>query len=254
MSPSQLHGLQQKYIPALLNKIGIIRTHDHSLVFGTRSYVGIGCQDLCSEQGISSVENLIRQMRTPGYGKDIATVFLRWFQHASVISLPLLQYPKGRAPHLEGYYYANMGRFLAKTDGSLEIACVPHPVVERSGDEHIMDAMMTPSQASSLQMEHLKHYTNMEIRKLYWCKSYLQVKRISDLCTADGTFVIPNVHKGQRSIQQSSSRLSEIKQQRLNEATWGIWRKFLRTLCSASIDPMYNICTTGIDKVKATGK
>lgn len=108
MSPSQLHGLQQKYIPALLNKLGIIRTHPHLLVFGTRSYGGIGCQDLRVEQGISSVENLIRQLRTPGYGKDIATVFLRWNQHASGLSLPLLQYPSVRAPHLDGYYYANI--------------------------------------------------------------------------------------------------------------------------------------------------
>jgi hypothetical protein len=46
MSPSQLHGLQQKYTSALLNKICIIRTHPHSLVFGSRAYEGIGCNDL----------------------------------------------------------------------------------------------------------------------------------------------------------------------------------------------------------------
>ena len=253
MSSPQLHELQKKYIPALLNKISIIRTHDHSLVFGSRSYGGIGCQDLRIEQGISSVENLIRQMRTPGYGKDIATVFLRWFQHASGISLPLLQYPKGRAPHLEGYYYANMRRFLAKINGSIELTCVPLPTDERSGDEYIMDVICSPSKMTALQNEHLKHYTNMEIRKLYWCKSYLQVKRISDLCTADGTFILPNVHKGQRSIRQSSSRLSEIKQERPNEATWGLWRKFLQTVCTDSVDPMYDTCTSGKDEAKAMG-
>ena len=254
MSSPQLHGLQQKYIPALLNKLGIIRTHSHSLVFGSRSYGGIGCQDLRLEQGISSVENLIRQLRTPGYGRDIATVFLRWFQHASGLSLPLLQYPKGRAPHLEGHYYSTMRRFLGKTDGSLEIACVPLMTMERCGDEYIMDVVCNPQSAKALQTDKLLVYTDLEIRKIYWCKSYLQVKRISDLCTADGTFILPNVQKGERSIRQSSSRLKEINQQRPNEATWSVWRKFLTTISKEAYDPMYDQCTAGREKLKEVGR
>jgi hypothetical protein len=62
---------------------------------------------------------MIRQLRTPGYGQEIATVFLRWFQHASGLSQPLLQFPAIRAPHLDGYYYSNMRRFLARRDGIL---------------------------------------------------------------------------------------------------------------------------------------
>jgi hypothetical protein len=253
MSPPQLHSLQQKYISALLNKIGIIRTHPHSLVFGPSAYGGIGCNDLRIEQGLSSVENIIRQLRTPGYGKDIATVFLLWIQHASGLSRPLLQYPSIHAPHLEGYYYANMRRFLARSNGSLEIDCVPQPTKERDGDEYIMDVVCSPSDVATLKTELLLHYTDMDIRKIYWCKSYLQVKRISDLCTADGTFVLPNIQKGERSIRQCSSRLREINQQRPNDASWGVWRRFLKTICTTEMDPMYNMCTEGIEKIKETG-
>jgi hypothetical protein len=107
LSESQLHDLQKKYIPALLNKIGIVRTHAHTLVFGPRSYGGIGCNDLRIEQGIDAIENLLRQFRTPGYGKQMATIFLRTLQHTSGMSQPLLQYPQLRAPHLEGHYCYN---------------------------------------------------------------------------------------------------------------------------------------------------
>ena len=254
MSPPQLHGLQQKYIPALLNKIGIIRTYPHSLVFGSRDYGGIGCNDLRIEQGLASVENLVRQMRTPGYGKDIATVFLRWNQHASGLSQPLLQYPAIRAPHLDGYYYSSLRSFLARSNGSLEIDCVPSPTHERCGDEYIMDVVCSPLTTTSLQLDKLLQYTDMDIRKLYWCKSYLQVKRLSDLCTADGIFILPSILKGERSIRQCSSRLGEINQQRPNEATWGVWRKFLKTLCDRETDPMYNLCSTGCEQTKAIGQ
>ena len=253
MSPPQLHSLQQKYIPVLLNKIGIIRTHPHSLVFGTRAYGGIGCSDLRIEQGLAAIENIVRQLRTPGYGKDIATVFLKWFQHSSGLSQPLLQYPKVRAPHLEGYYYSNMRRFLAKYSGSLEIDCVPRSKKERDGDEYIMDVICSPEDTTSLQQDQLLHYNDMEIRKLYWCKSYLQVKRISDLCTADGKFILPNVTKGERSIRQCSSRLGEINQHRPNEVTWGVWRKFLKSLCDLEVNPMYIMCSNGKEKAKQIG-
>jgi hypothetical protein len=76
LSQHQLHDLQKKYIPTLMNKMGIARTYAHALVFGPRSYDGIGCNDLRIEQGLDAVQNLIRQLRTPGYGKQLVTIFL----------------------------------------------------------------------------------------------------------------------------------------------------------------------------------
>jgi hypothetical protein len=235
LSQHQLHDLQKKYIPTLLNKIGIIRTHAHSLVFGPRSHGGIGCNDLRLEQGLDSVQNLIRQMRTPGYGKQLATIFLRIFQNASGLSLPLLQYPEIRAPHLEGHYYAHIRRFLARNKASLEIECIPKPVQERQGDEYIMDVICSPRSAMELDRNHLIHYTDAEIRQLYYCKSYLKVKRISDLCTADGLFVLPSILKGELSIRQCVSKLEDIRQERPDESKWSVWRKFLRTICRDNV-------------------
>ena len=232
LSPHQLHDLQKKYIPTLMNKIGIARTHAHALVFGPKSYGGIGCNDLRIEQGLDATQNLIRQLRTPGYGKQIATIFLRTQQNASGMSKSLLQYPKIRAPHLEGHYYAHIRRFLAQHNASLEIECIPKPTYERQGDEYIMDAVCSPTTAMELERDKLRHYTDAEIRQLYYCKSYLKVKRVSDLCTADGVFILPSILKGELSIRQCASKLEDIRQERPSETTWTIWRKFLRTLCT----------------------
>jgi hypothetical protein len=120
LSQHQLHDLQKKYMPTLLNKMGIARTHVHTPVFGKRSYGGIGCNNLRIEQGLDAIQNLIRQLRTPGYRKQLATIFLRTFQNASGLSQPLLQYPAIRASHLEGHYYVHIGRFPAQNRASLE--------------------------------------------------------------------------------------------------------------------------------------
>jgi hypothetical protein len=231
LSQHQLHDLQKKYIPTLLNKISIARTHAHALVFGPRAYGGVGCNDLRIEQGLDSVQNLIRQLRTPGYGKQLATIFLRTFQNASGLSKPLLQYPGIRAPHLEGHYYVHIRRFLAKHRASLEIDCIPKSIDERIGDTYIMDVVCVPTAASTLDRTQLKHYTDAEINQIHYCKSYLQVKRISDLCTADGAFILPSIAKGERSIRQCTSKLNEITQEKPGDQSWTVWRKFLKTIC-----------------------
>jgi hypothetical protein len=251
LSQHQLHDLQKKYIPTLMNKIGIARTHAHVLVFGPRAYGGIGCNDLRIEQGLDAVQNLMRQLRTPGYGKQLATIFLRTYQNASGMSLPLLQYPTIRAPHLEGHYYVHMRRFLAKHRANLEIECIPKATYERQGDEYIMDVVCSPSTAKEMEIEHLQYYTDAEIRQIYYCKSYLQVQRISDLCTADGVFVLPSVVKGERSIRQCASKLEEIKQERPSGNSWTIWRKFLTTICTNDYEnTIYNTKEVNRERIK----
>jgi hypothetical protein len=240
LSTHQLHNLQKKYIPTLMNKIGLARTHAHVLVFGPRAYGGIGCNDFRIEQGLEAVQNLIRQLRTPGYGKQLATIFLRTFQNASGLSQPLLQYPRIRAPHLEGHYYIHIRRFLANNNASLEIECIPKPTYERQGDEYIMDVVCSPTTSKEMERKHLKQYTDTEIKQLYYCKSYLQVQRISDLCTADGVFILPSIAKGERSIRQCASKLEEIKQERPGGNTWTVWRRFLNTICKERTDTIIN--------------
>jgi hypothetical protein len=240
LSTHHLHDLQKKYIPTLLSKIGIIRTHSHALEFGPRSFGGIGCNDLRIEQGLDATQNLIRQLRTPGYGKQLAIIFLRTSQNASGMSLPLLQYPEIRAPHLKGHYYAHIGRFLAKHNARLEIDCVPSPTQERQGDEYIMDVVCSPTTTTELDRRRMRHYTYAEIRLIYYCKNYLQVKRISDLCTAYGIFVLPSIMKGERSIRHNVSRLNDIRQERPGETAWTVWRKFLHTICKEEKDTNKN--------------
>jgi hypothetical protein len=143
-----------------------------------------------------------------------------------------MQYPMIRAPHLEGQYYVHIRQFLAKHCASLEmIECIPKLTYERQGDEYIMDVVCSPTTTTEMARTKLKQYTDAEIRKIYYCKSYLNVKRISDLCTADGVFVLPSIAKGERSTRQCTSKLEEIRRERPGVRTRTIWRRFLDTIC-----------------------
>ena len=51
---------------------------------------------------------------------------------------------------------------------------------------------------------------------------------VSDLCNADGTYVLPNIKDGFRSIQQSQSKYKEIIQERPYKKILPVWRRFLK--------------------------
>ena len=157
--------------------------------------------DLCIEAHIGGIENMIRTLCTPGQGQEIVKRFLITFQLASGLSKPIFQYPKLRAPHLEGHFYTHLQNFLACNNLSFDIADIETANPPREFDQCIMDVATSDNALE-----------DKEIKVIYYCKSYLQVRWISDLCNADGTSVLPNIKKGLRSIVQSQSKYKEIIQ------------------------------------------
>ena len=140
----------------------------------------------------------------------------------SGLSLPLLQYPEQRAPHLEGHYYVHLRKFLAEHKMQLEYECVDRPKLESENDTFLMDAMCARPKAE---------LSDAKVRTINYCRNYLEVKRLSDICTADGQFILPSVWEGTRSVHQSQSRLEKILQDQPQNRDWAEWRKLLRSFC-----------------------
>ena len=168
------------------------------------------------------VTEIIRTLRTPGHGQDILRIFLRTFQHVSGLSLPLLEYPEQRAPHLEGHYYVQLRKFLAEHKLQLECACVDRPQLERDHDLFLMDEVCEKT---------IKELSDANVRIINYCRNYLEVQRLSDICTADGQFILKSVWDGDLCITQSQSRLVEIIQEKPEKKEWTQWRNFLKSLC-----------------------
>ena len=96
------------------------------------------------------------------------------WQHASGMTKPLLQYPQRRAPHLEGDFYNHVRGFLAKHNMSLEIAGISEATPPKTEDWAIMDVACLD-----------ESFSDNEVRKIYYCKSFLQVRWMSDLISGD---------------------------------------------------------------------
>ena len=71
-------------------------------------------------------------------------------------------------------------------------------------------------------------FEDKEIKFIYYCKSFLQVRWVSDLGNADGTSVLSNIKDGLRSIRQSQSKYEGIIQEQPYNKIWTVWRRFLK--------------------------
>ena len=139
LSQSQLHQLQAPYLSILRHKLRQPRSHPKALLFGPRAYGGLGTLDIRIEAGLGGLDNIVQNLRSPGKARSIINIFLHKWQHASGMSLPLLQYPSIPAPHLEGHYYVYLRQFLAQHSLSLEVHGLSPILPPRENDKCIMD-------------------------------------------------------------------------------------------------------------------
>ena len=72
-------------------------------------------------------------------------------------------------------------------------------------------------------------FLDRDIKYIYYCKSFLQVRCVSDLCNANGTYVLPNIEQGFCNIQQFQFKYKEIIQELPYEKIWTVWQRFLCT-------------------------
>ena len=138
------------------------------------------------------------------------------------MSLPLLEYPEQRAPNLEGHYYVHLRKFLAEHKLQIECACIDRPNLERDHDLFLMDEVCAKTK---------EEVSDANVRIINYCRNYLEVQRLSDICTADGQFIRKSVWDGDLCITQSQSRLDEIIQEKPAKKEWTQWRIFLKSLC-----------------------
>jgi hypothetical protein len=87
------------------------------------------------------------------------------------------------------------------------------PPLQRVHDAHIMDIVLQS-----------KKHTASEIRRINYCRLFLQAVTLSDLATVDGQYVDASKLKGHPSLRSSSTTLMHINQDRPSESEWSLWK------------------------------
>jgi hypothetical protein len=216
LSFAQLNKLQQPIVPIVLSKMGYCSNTSRILTFLCSFYGGIDFRDLRLEQGIGQITFLIRHLRTPGQVCDLLAIVLSWFQFCAGVGYPVFLQPERPLPHLEGHWLVCIRNFLAHIDGALEMTKTHIQPLQHMSDSFLMDTACN----SGL-------FTPAELKRLNYCRLYLNVLTLSNVTDAKGNRFAPSILDSIQSVQQSSSKGPSAKQERPSNETWALWRRLL---------------------------
>jgi ribonuclease HI len=216
----ELDAIQSKAHQAMLAKMGYNRSTDLRVVYGPQRLDGIGMFHLYDIQGYGQLHHFMKNWKSPDApsGKLIRIV-MAWAQLMVGISRPLLQDVHTTLPHLEGKWVPSFRDYLSTIGAELELDNPLVPKPQREGDTYIMDLVL--EQAPWME------WKGRHIRRINYCRLYLNVVTVSDIATADGKEIDnkyvwgENLHRDQIPCRD----WNRVDQACPKKECWSLWRK-----------------------------
>jgi hypothetical protein len=195
-------------------RCGYNRTTKKDILFGPRVYGGAGFHHLYHRQGSQQVLYFLRHWRLQTHIGKMLKCVLAWAQYSLGVSYPILEVTREPLPHMESKWVGSIRIFLSTINGGLQLDDPGIPPRQREHDQYIMDIII----ASRL-------FTASEVRRLNYCRLYLQAVTLSDITTTNGLTLNNSKLHGCPSLQSSRTRWVSINQDKPSDREWRLWRK-----------------------------
>ena len=154
----------------IVPKCGFNRHTKREILYGPVELGGANFRLLWVEQGIRQATYFLRHWRQDTTVGKLLKCALAWAQLSIGVSYSILDRTETELPHMESKWMSSLRSFLSKVGASLVLDEPQIPELQREGDEYIMDLILRSQK-----------YKPHEIRKLNYCRLYLQAVTISDL-------------------------------------------------------------------------
>ena len=212
---SQLDRVQRTAMRIIVARCGFNRNTKREIVYGPMAYGGANFRHLYMHQGVGQITTFMKHWRQPNTipGKLLRCT-VAWTQMTAGTSYSILQRVYEDLPHLESRWLTSMRNFMADINATIELDETGVPTVQRQADTYIMDQILESNK-----------FTAAQIRRLNYCRLYLQAITISDLTDATGITLDLTKLAGNPSIQSSTTTWLRVNQDRPSEAAWSLWRK-----------------------------
>jgi hypothetical protein len=218
LTEAQCYTLQSPTLLALLPKLQLNRHIARSIVFGSIKYGGLGLKSLYLIQSLGQLTLFVGHIRAQDKTSRLIHISLSYLQLAvgsgvNVLSLS----PSTYKNWIDSCWLVSFWNFLHKAQ--LLITTTKHwlPKLVREHDKVLMDYFIA--------LGYPKHI----LGALNRCRIYLQVITLSDIVSADGSCIIPDIFHGLPLLDRYST-LKWPCQQRPPTTDWSIWQSALRPL------------------------
>ena len=207
----------------MLARIGYCRTTPREIIYGSKHLGGAGLFHLYDDQGYGQLKTLLKMWRSPGTqtGK-LHRILLSWWQYCVCTQSPILQDVHTKWPRFESKWISSIHQYLQSVDGYVELLQPGIAPLRRIQDAFIMD--------TALAGGHLKPAS---IRKINYCRMYLNVLLLSDIVMPCGTRIDPADYDGTKALYSINNH-NQVHQPSPGKKAWQLWKRFLNTICYRS--------------------
>lgn len=218
----ELDKIQAKAHVAMLTKSGYNRFTPTAVVYGPHYLGGAGFYHLYDDQGYGQVRAFLKFWRSPGTetGK-LLRITVSWAQYCSGISHSLLEHPEVKLPYLESRWLQSLRQYLADVQGTIQLYDAPVAQRQREGDLFLMDVAIANG------------FKPAELRRVNYCRMYLNVLLLSDIVTPCGKFIDPAMYVGDFTATMSTSKDHRVYQKKPGAVAWKQWRRLIHIICGS---------------------
>jgi hypothetical protein len=215
-SESLLNSIQSCAICAFVPKCGYNRNTHRSIIFGPKHLAGAGFTPLYLLQGEGQILQFLKFWRTDTPTSRLLRIAQSWFQYQSGLGQSILTNVHQHLPHIESRWLPSLRLFLSRIKATIELDQDYVPPPQRTRDLYIMDAVLE----SGL-------FTSTEVCQINYCRLYLQVTTLSDVCQANGVYIDESFRDDPPSPRSSTSTWLQFNQPRPCNKVWELWKTVL---------------------------
>jgi hypothetical protein len=217
---TQLQLLQSIMHRVILPKCGYNRKTAREIIHGPSELCGGQFLPLYTMQGEGQIMQFLKFWPTKtGTGKLLRGA-VAWLQLHTGVGFSLLDNVTTVIPHLATRWLPSLRTFLANINGTIQLNQTYVPPIQLVHDEYIMDTILW-SEA----------FTIAQTKILNYCRLYLQVVTVLDICQANGTHVDAGYISGYPTLLSSQTNWITINQARPTDKHWALWQLAIRTWC-----------------------
>ena len=217
---TQLQLLQSIMHRVILPKCGYNRKTARAIIHGPSDLCGGQFLPLYTMQGEGQILQFLKFWRTKNDTGKLLRVAVAWLQLHTGVSFSLLDNVTTVIPHTATRWLPSLRTFLASINGTIQLDRNYVPPMQRVHDEYIMDTILRSAA-----------FTNDQIKIINYCRLYLQVVTVSDICHANGTQVDAGYLSGYPTLLSSQTTWITINQARPADKHWELWQLAIRTWC-----------------------
>ena len=213
-SRDELSTIQRHAMSIIIARCGYNRHTKRDIIYGPLELGGANFRHLYVEQGLGQVKYILKHWRLQSPAGQLLKCLMHWIQLAVGVSYPILSEVHPPLPHLESKWIASVRIFLSSINASIELDDSGIPQLQCMNDLYIMDQIIQSQQ-----------FTPAEIKKLNYCRLYLQAVTLADLVKTDGQSLDNAKLHGHYCLMSNHNRLLPINQARPSDSTWKLWKK-----------------------------